>query len=159
LSATMQTLQQTADSPTSELDECKLYTFQSHQIEWVWNRVTPILSRVPLDPGMTLDRVKQDLEAGDSQLWTIWRGEQIEAAWTTRIQTDPDGSIYCLAWMCAGDNVSDWIHLSQAMEDWARDLGCKDVRVVGRPGWKKFGYRPLYTVLSKPLGESNELRH
>lgn len=100
---------------------------------------------------MELDEVRKELSRANAQLWTIWKGEQIEAAWTSRIQTDPDESMYCLAWMCAGENVQKWIHLSAHMEDWAREMGCKDVRVVGRPGWKKFGYKPLYTVLSKSL--------
>lgn len=155
MSATSLDLSQIEGLPTSEPDEYRLYTFQSWQVNWVWDRVEPILARVPLEPGMSLEQVRKDLCTADAQLWTVWLGPEIEAAWTTRVQKDPDGSLYCLAWMCAGQNVSHWIHLTSHMEDWAREMGCKDIRVVGRPGWKKYGYRPLYTVLSKHLGGDN----
>jgi hypothetical protein len=131
--------------------EYRLITFRSDQVADIWPTVAEILEPCPREPGMSLEDVRKQIEQQDAQLWTVWIEDRMEAAWISRIQYDSDKSLYCLAWMCAGENADQWIHLSKHMEDWARDMGCKDVRVVGRPGWKKYGYKPLYTVMSKSL--------
>jgi hypothetical protein len=57
-----------------------------------------------------------------------------------------------------GEEVDQWFEeVLDIAEKLAKEQGCEDVYIIGRPGWKRklnhLGYGVVHTVLSKKVGE------
>ena len=129
-------------------EEFKLQCYSSDQIPSIWPIARPLIKKA-LDRGSnyTLNEVYEGLCTKSMQLW-MW-GE--DAALVTAIQTKA-GKTYCLLLALGGSDMSVWFQYLPLVEDWAKDQGAKEVRVYGRPGWKRLtGYDIDYCRMSKKL--------
>jgi hypothetical protein len=102
-------------------------------INQVWPLVEPLYA--PLYDFPT-DCLRAVLEAGEAQLWVIWKSDakEVEAAFCTR----SDGSKTLIDEM-AGSGVREWICFLANIEQWARDCGDSEVVVENaRLGWKRW---------------------
>jgi hypothetical protein len=128
--------------------------------EWVdeiWPHVAPLLRSAIARTGLSAFRdIECDILCGDALLWIASNGEgaapAIEAAASTSLQQTDVGKV-CVITACAGTKMTRWLPLIAGIEAYARDEGCKRVRIYGRRGWLHVldGYREKYVITDKEL--------
>ena len=91
--------------------------------------------------------VEKDVLAGDQLLW-LAISDHVEAAATTQLSRG-----ICTLVACSGHHRERWLPLFARIEKYAKDEGCKAMRIYGRPGWERVldGYRREYVILEKAL--------
>ena len=113
----------------------------------VWFRVRGlILAALKRGTNETpIEEVECLLATGLMLLWLVMDGIEIVSAGVTQLS---DGVCTLVA---HGGRRED--HLMETIENYARDEGCKKVRVIGREGWKRVlkEYRQPYIVLERTL--------
>ncbi len=84
---------------------------------------------------------------GEQLLWLAWSGE-IEAAATTHLSDN-----VCTIVACAGYYRERWLPLLGQIEAYARDEGCRAMRLFGRKGWERIlkDYHVEHIVMEKAL--------
>jgi len=100
----------------------------------------------------TIDEIRERLFSGHMQLWTYGEYEY-QAVLVTRM-TD-----HCLLLALSGYDMRQWLHHLRAVEGFARQFGCKEMRLHGRRGWSRVlaDYQPQgqdelgLNILVKPL--------
>ena len=112
----------------------------SYYITAIWPKalelLIPALDR--FDSGYSVEDVLHALQGGDMQLWIA--GEY-EAAVVTQILVFPQFKI-CRLFAAGGGGMEAWMDdMEEAIENWARQVGCKYLTGGGRRGWKKMGER------------------
>ena len=125
----------------------------AEDIDAHWDFAAPLIQQA-LDKTRgeeTLESVKHDLKAKDSQLWII--GES--GACVTTIEQYPNKRIL-RACQLGGRNMNDWITgLVQVLIIFAKENDCDHFDIVGRDGWvkqlKQLGFEKQYTVTSYEL--------
>jgi hypothetical protein len=93
-----------------------------------------------------------EILSGDGLLWLAWNGEKIEAAASTHL-IDTDADKICVLTACGGENMHHWLPLLMKIEQYAKDEGCKCVRIFGRKGWLRIlkDYEMTNIVIEKAL--------
>lgn len=81
----------------------------------------------------TMADVEMALQSGDAQLWLSDDG--LGAA-VTEINTYPSGLKRAVIWLSAG-RLESVVSMDEGFAELARNLGCSEVRLYGRPGWGK----------------------
>lgn len=79
----------------------------------------------------TLADVEMALRTGDAQLWLSDDG--LGAA-VTEINNYPSGLKRAVIWLSAG-RLESVVSMDEDFAALARELGCHEVRLYGRPGW------------------------
>ncbi len=95
-----------------------------------------------------------DIRNRDRQLWIVEDKGDVICVLLTAISEDRLKT--CLVTHLAGKDCFAWLHLMEAVEDWARDIGCKRIEAKTRPGWEKilgraFDLKKTHVVLEKRL--------
>ena len=83
-----------------------------------------------LDP----ETLWQDVEDKKRQLWLV-DDNGVKAAVLTAVVADNFKT--CDVTHAAGHDRASWLDLWPALEHWARDIGCKRIRAIARPGWER----------------------
>jgi hypothetical protein len=98
------------------------------------------------------------LNARKKQLWMVVLEEpqgraKGVAAGITSLQTNADGSLTANIEYFGGENMKAWFSLKGEFEQWARDEGCRDVRLWARKGWARHlpEYRITHYIMRKEL--------
>lgn len=89
----------------------------------------------------------------DCQLWSYHDGENFRGVVATRLLKTTVGDI-CSLWVCIGLDADELIGGMYAeIENWARNVGCYAMEIVGREGWQRKlpGYSRKAVVLEKLL--------
>lgn len=96
--------------------------------------LTPVIEK---EGRRTPEQVLQALMHGEMQLWVGGdETDELKGAFVTQISNYPlKRSCYVL--YIAGEGAIENIDLFGDIEDWARQNGCHEMCLVGRPGWKK----------------------
>lgn len=91
--------------------------------------------------------IERDVLAGDLLLW-LAISDHVEAAALTRKARN-----VCTLVACAGHQRERWLPLFSRIEKYAKDEGCKSVRIYGRGGWQRVlnGYHVEHVILEKTL--------
>lgn len=128
-------------------DECKLFCPNSKQIDSVWAVAKPLIEKA-LDRGSnyTINDIYTGLKLKQMQLWM----HGTDAALVTTIQ-NRDDKRWCLLLALGGTNMEEWGEYLPLIDDWARSMGCTQLRIYGRAGWKKLGFEIEYTKLVREL--------
>ncbi len=89
--------------------------------------------------------VERDILSGDSHtlLWLAWNTRQILAAAVTQTEII-NSDRYCTILGCGGSGKDGWMHLIGDLETFAKNEGCKSMRIWGRRGWER--ELPTYKV-------------
>lgn len=114
------------------------------EFERVWPYLEPAVQR----EGGDYDKqaIWADIERGSSQLWPLTR-----SAIVTNITQYPTGKRVICGWL-AGGELSEIARIVPLIEDYAREAGCSEARILGRTGWSRaLGYRSRSVVLTKDL--------
>ncbi len=107
------------------------------EIDHVWPMVSVLLKpAVDLDTGRhALDDVKRDLTECKRQLWAAILDGTCVAVVVTGIAQYP-GRTICQAQYGGGSRLDDWLpDILNVVEEWAGQIGCSAIEVVGRRGW------------------------
>ena len=113
----------------------------------VWFRVRGLIAAA-LERGTgetTIEEVEEALASGLMLLWLGVDDIEIVSAGITQLS---DNVCTLVAY---GGRRED--HLLQTIENYARDEGCKKLRVIGREGWRRVlkDYRLSHIVLEKAI--------
>lgn len=112
--------------------------YPSHDINLFWPKVRPfIMEALNRGSTWTIGEVYEALINKKAQLWT-WQDPDIRAVMVTTLQDD-----YCLILTLAGEGLRQWIDHIKTVDEWAREKGCRALRVHGRKGWSRFGFNVI----------------
>ena len=113
-----------------------IITYQKNEIEDIWHKVKPLLNKVlqKMDFYYTINDVKEMLLKEEAQLWTSYEETQLDSVCITRILIHPKYKYLEIITM-AGSKQS--FECLKSIEKWAKDIGCKKIKLEGRIGWKK----------------------
>lgn len=94
------------------------------------------------------------LENGEFHGWLVRKENEAVGLCLTSITAFPQKRILQIVGL-AGENVKEWLHLLDEIEDWARLNGCNRITGCGRIGWEKVlaskGFYRQYSVIGKDL--------
>ena len=122
------------------------------RVQEVWPRARLLIKAAVDHTGLAdFDYIERDVLAGSQLLW-LAIGDEIEAAATTRL-AKANGQLACELTACSGSQMERWLPRFERIEQFARDEGCKCVRIIGRGGWQRVlkNYRVEHVILERPL--------
>jgi hypothetical protein len=140
-------------------DPCptELICLDPKQVHLFWPYVAPLLRKAIERTGLSaFADVRLEILGGHALVWLAVSGgvasPAIEAAASTILQQTDAGKI-CIITACAGSDWTRWLPLIAGIESYARDEGCRAVRIFGRKGWLRIlhGYRQTNVILDKKL--------
>jgi len=122
------------------VDPKRIHEFWPHARELVLSA----LRRTGLSDPMDLE---YDVLNGDQLLWLAFDGT-IKAAATSHMTNN-----VCVITACGGENMREWLPLFSHIEQYARNEGCRCVRIFGRKGWLRVldQYEAKHVVMEKAL--------
>jgi len=127
------------------------------RVHEVWPHVAPLLRKATAKTGLSaFSDIERDILAGRALLWLAVSGEggraAINAVASTSLQQTDQGKV-CVITACAGTNRSRWLPLISRIEAYAKEEGCRSVRIFGRKGWLRVleGYDTKHVILDKEL--------
>lgn len=91
--------------------------------------------------------IEKDVMSGDQLLW-LAVSDRIEAAATTQLSRN-----VCTLTACSGHHRERWLPLFARIEKYAKDEGCRAMRIFGRRGWERVlsDYKVEHVILEKAL--------
>ena len=134
----------------------KAHLLDPDDVEYVWEKVEPILARViPHSEGeLETDDILDLVTEGSMQLWIVAENKEIIAALVTQIITYPQKRILRLVSL-AGEDFNKFKHFLDIVESFAIQKGCTALELWGRKGWKKLlpEWNSEYIVYTKDIRE------
>lgn len=96
--------------------------------------------------------IEKEVLAGLQQLWLGWNGSAIQVAAVTQLVRIAEDKI-CILVACAGSDRIGWLPLLTGLEQFAKNEGCRTMRIIGRKGWSRVldDYPVKYVVMEKEL--------
>jgi hypothetical protein len=91
--------------------------------------------------------IERDILNGHQLLWLAWDGA-IKAAASTHLANN-----VCTVTACGGSNLNEWLPLFAQIEQYAKNEGCRCVRIYGRKGWLRVlkGYEARHVIIERRL--------
>jgi hypothetical protein len=135
------------------VEDVKLYAYLPEQVPQIWPHVKDYIESSLLDNGhVTLQNIYDNLLLNNYQLWTPISMD-VQAAIVTTIVNDVNGATHCVILSCGGKNMNNWKDMVfDEIKNWARDEGCKFMKVYGRKGWAKLlGFNIVSYEMRKEL--------
>jgi hypothetical protein len=123
------------------------------RIAAIWPHVAPWLTAAADRCGdWTADALRELLLRGEALLWVLWDGQALCAACVTEAVGVPRGRILRVL-ACGGRRLRNWVEALAPIEAYARDLGCRAIRIEGRRGWQRVlpDYRLAWICIEKEL--------
>lgn len=143
-----------ATSASASTDEPRLYLIPTDKVGDLWKLVEPFVKRAceRNDGFLTVEDQADEALSGSKQLWVVWQNGDCRAAILTKIVRGT-----CLVSALGGDGMKDWLGLAHdVIEPWARENGCRYLRIYGRHGWLRalepYGWKRKMVVMTKELG-------
>ena len=138
------------------ISRLKAQIVQPEDVEYVWDKVEPILARaVSRSEGeLKTDDILDFISEGDMQLWIVSENKEIIAALVTQIITYPQKRILRLVSL-AGEDFNKFKHFLDRVQSFAIQRGCTALELWGRKGWKKLlpEWDSKYIVYTKDIKE------
>jgi hypothetical protein len=133
----------------------ELVCVDPRRVHEIWPHVAPLLRRAIVRTGLSaFAEIEQNILRGNALLWLAVGGEgaaaKIEAVASTTLQQTDSGKV-CIITACAGANMARWLPLINHIEAYAKEEGCRCVRIFGRRGWMRVlgGYEESYIIMDK----------
>ena len=138
------------------MSNMKAHLLDPDDVEYVWDKVEPILARVvsrsegELETEDILDLVTE----GRMQLWIVAENKEIIAALVTQIITYPQKKVLRLVSL-AGEDFNKFKHFLDMVQSFAIQKDCIALELWGRKGWKKLlpEWKSEYIVYNKDIRE------
>lgn len=94
-----------------------------------------------------------DIETKQRQLWVVEDFGDVKAVVLTRIATDEKQT--CDVTHAAGYDRVSWQRFWPHLEGWAKQIGCKRISAMARPGWERilrdYGMKKTHVLLERGL--------
>ena len=104
--------------------------------ETIWEDVRELLERFERKTGeISADQVRQGAAREQLQIWGLQDAERVHFLAVTELGITPKGLVCTVRIGVGSARVPMQERLLDAIGAWAREAGCKRVRLVGRPGW------------------------
>jgi hypothetical protein len=89
--------------------------------------------------------------------WFVLRGDELLAVAITDVLRTPQKSI-CEIWGVGGTDMAEWAaQLRTAITRYARQVGCQQLQIIGRPGWGRvYDVKPAAVILIEELTPSEK---
>jgi len=119
----------------------------------VWPHARALVKRAIDRTGLcNFADIEREVLAGLQQLWLGWNGTAIQAAAVTQLVAI-EGRKVCILVACAGSDRKGWLPLLAGLEQFAKNEGCRALRIIGRKGWSRVleDYPVKYVVMEKEL--------
>lgn len=126
-----------------------VFCLGAEQCDELWDDYAHHIYRLEREDRCCASEVREDLRLKKKQLWGVQEGREILGIVITAIQ----GST-CEIWAACGSASKDDMRAAhQAIEEWAREINCKRMRIQGRRGWSRLfkEYRQTGVILTKEL--------
>lgn len=134
------------------------FAIKSKDIDEVSYWVRPFLEEFERKTFLvSADDVLEQARNADAQLWSYFDGTSFRGVMATRIHKTSLG-LMCNIWVCVGLDALELVEGSlQEVENWAKEIGCYAIEIVGREGWQKKvpGFTKKAIVLEKILARSH----
>ena len=139
-----------------DISRLKAHLLDPDDVEYVWDKVEPILARVvsrsegELETEDILDLVTE----GRMQLWIVAEDKEIIAALVTQIITYPQKKVLRLVSL-AGEDFNKFKHFLDMVQSFAIQKDCTALELWGRKCWKKLlpEWNSEYIVYTKDIRE------
>jgi hypothetical protein len=126
----------------------------------LWDKIVPMLEG-PIEHSnneLSVEGILEDIMDERMLLLTISKDRELVACITVEQKTFVTGKKILSATTAGGTGMSEWVEeLNNVLELLAKDYGCDDIYIVGRPGWEKalnkLNYKKIHTVVSRKVGE------
>lgn len=130
----------------------------SSDVDLYWPKAAPLIQKA-IDHSLgefTLEHIHDLLIKGEKALWIVFRGIEIIAAITTRIDHYEYSDMKNVTIDYAGGkDFADWSMFTDYIEPVYKAMGCDNILIAGRLGWLRLhtdkGYKPIYHVIGKSL--------
>lgn len=119
----------------------RLQGIPAARIKGLWPAVLPFIERaLAYDSGRyTAQSIRKGLLDRAMQLTVVEDvddGARVLAICITEIRNYPAKKVGTI-FLCAGHDMSRWLHHLPEIEAWLKQKGCREVELYGRPGWAK----------------------
>ena len=121
-------------------------------VDQFWPHASKLIQTAVERTGLCeFEDIESQVLSGSQLLWLAWSGS-IEAAATTEL-VEISGHLVCVLTACGGHQRERWLPLLAKIEQFAKDEGCKCLRIFGRKGWERVlnDYRVEHIILEKQL--------
>jgi hypothetical protein len=130
-----------------------LFCLGSEQIDSLWDEFAHHIYRMERMGFLGADELREELKLSKKQLWGVQDDTgKVAGVCITRVCGK-----CCEIYAAAGTQTKrgQILALYQHIEQWARDIGCTRMRVIGRKGWMRMlsGYLETGIILEKDLDE------
>jgi hypothetical protein len=122
------------------------------RINEVWPLASHLIKSAIERTGLSdFSNVEREVLTGDQLLWLAC-SDRIEAAATTKVVKIGQHKV-CILVACGGEGRERWLPLFEQIEKYAKEEGCRCVRIYGRKGWERVltGYQVDHVILQKVL--------
>lgn len=131
---------------------CDLCCVDPKEVHKIWLQARPLIKAAIEQTGLSeFSDIEHDVLAGDQLLW-LAISDHIEAAAVTHL-VKTSGNLVLIITACSGHQRERWLPLRHRIESYAKQEGCKLVRLYGRKGWQRAlpDYRVNYVIMEKEL--------
>ena len=136
----------------------QILAVESSQVPLVWEKLEPMITPAleHAHNQTTASDIRASIEAGEMGCLVAIDGHQLLAVQTAEVVVEKDGYRFMNLVTTAGHQLDKWQDaMSDALDQLARELHCKEIRTRGRLGWlrqlKRNGYAPMYFVATKEV--------
>lgn len=117
----------------------KLTAIPGDSLAKIWPEIAPGLAKLLEQHGTgrwTVPQVLENLQAEQWQLFIVWDESEIVACLICSI-VEGERKTFEIG-LCWGRGADDWAgDVNQAFEQVGREMGCDQLALDGRPGWRK----------------------
>ena len=104
--------------------------------ETIWEDIRGHLERFARKTGeITPEQVRKGAADSNLQVWGLQDAEAVHGVVVTEVSETAAGLICTVRIACGGARVAMQERLLNAIGEWAREIGCHAVKIVGRRGW------------------------
>jgi hypothetical protein len=132
----------------------RVFCLSPQEMETCWQDFAVILQRFERDcQNLTADQVVTAVRNSTGHLWGLQDEHCVHGIVFTEIQQTARGLVCVLVGAYGEGSEEDKRAVLAAIEDWARDLHCISMRIIGRKGWRRWDrrFRKTAEVLECPL--------
>ena len=98
--------------------------------------------------------IKEECKREQKNLWLAIKDKEVKAAILTFVDQEYRLRTGTL-WIAAGKDHGSWVHASKIISDWFKEIGCAQMKIVGRNGWAKklktYGFKQKISIYEKDL--------
>lgn len=119
----------------------QVFSLSADQIDDFWPAVEPLLQVFEKHcQEMSSAQIREAAKASRQQIFGLGDEDNVYGVAVTEIQETVRGKV-CLIVVGCGMAGKGWLVLLDRIHEWAKEIGCIAVRIIGRKGWSRYDRR------------------